>query len=60
MFASLNERAGSRQSRPKDHSLSVQDNARMIEPGYDSLTPEKKETIDAEVQGDRAIGRSHG
>ena len=34
----------------KDPNLSVQANARMIEPGYDSLTPEKKADIDAEVQ----------
>ena len=45
----------------KDSSLSVQANARMIEPGYDSLTPEKKADIDAEVQGViDAIGSSHG
>ena len=41
--------------------MSVQANARMIEPGYDSLTPEKKEAIDAEVQGViNSIGPSHG
>ena len=45
----------------RDHSLSVQDNARMIEPGYDSLTPEKKEAIDSEVREVlAAIGESHG
>jgi len=33
----------------------------MIEPGYDSLTPEKKAAVDAEVQGViNAIGASHG
>ena len=33
----------------------------MIEPGYDSLTPEKKADIDAEVQAViDAIGNSHG
>ena len=42
-------------------NLSVQANARMIEPGYDSLTPEKKADIDAEVQAViNAIGSSHG
>ena len=45
----------------RDHSLSVQDNARLIEPGYDSLTTEKKEAIDAEVRGVlSSIGESHG
>ena len=33
----------------------------MIEPGYDSLTPEKKEAIDSEVRDVlAAIGESHG
>ena len=33
----------------------------MIEPGYDSLTPEKKADIDAEVQAViDSIGSSHG
>ena len=45
----------------RDPNLSVQANARLIEPGYDSLTPEKKAAIDAEVQGViEAIGSSHG
>ena len=45
----------------KDPNLSVQANARMIEPGYDRLTPEKKVDIDAEVQAViAAIGSSHG
>ena len=45
----------------QDSSLSAQANARMIEPGYDSLTPEKKADIDAEVQAViDAIGVSHG
>ena len=44
-----------------DSNLSVQANARLIEPGYDSLTPEKKADIDAEVQAViDAIGSSHG
>jgi isocitrate dehydrogenase len=45
----------------KDSTLSMQDNARMIEPGYDSLTPEKQSDLDAEVQAViDAIGSSHG
>jgi isocitrate dehydrogenase len=44
-----------------DSTLSVQDNARRIEPGYDSLTPEKQSDLDAEVQAViDAIGSSHG
>ena len=44
-----------------DPTLSVQANGRMIEPGYDSLTPEKKGSIDAEVQAViDSIGASHG
>ncbi|WP_324282266.1 NADP-dependent isocitrate dehydrogenase [Cyanobacterium aponinum UTEX 3222] len=30
--------------------ISIEDNARQIEPGYDSLTPEKKEAIKKEVE----------
>ena len=45
----------------RNPGLSIEANARMIEPGYDSLTPEKKAAIDAEVQGVlEAIGASHG
>ncbi len=41
--------------------LSNEANAKMIDPGYDSLTPEKKEAICSEVQGViDAIGASHG
>ena len=44
-----------------DPNLSVQANARMIEPGYDSLTPEKKGAIDTEVHAViDTIGASHG
>ncbi|MED5468805.1 MAG: NADP-dependent isocitrate dehydrogenase, partial [Cyanobacteriota bacterium] len=44
-----------------DPQLSIQANARMIEPGYDNLTPERKASIDAEVHGVLdAIGTSHG
>jgi isocitrate dehydrogenase len=44
-----------------NHGLSIEDNARLIEPGYDSLTPEKKEAVDDEVRGVlEAIGESHG
>ncbi|MCP9916705.1 NADP-dependent isocitrate dehydrogenase [Cyanobium sp. ATX 6F1] len=45
----------------RNHGLTVEANARMIEPGYDSLTPEKKAAVDEEVKGViEAIGESHG
>ncbi|MFL0760380.1 MAG: NADP-dependent isocitrate dehydrogenase, partial [Prochlorococcus sp.] len=48
-------------NQEKESNLSVEANARMIEPGYDNLTPEKKASIDAEVQGViDTIGTSHG
>ena len=37
---------GNKEANP---DLSIEDNARQIEPGYDSLTPEKRTEIDAEV-----------
>ncbi|MGA1602679.1 MAG: NADP-dependent isocitrate dehydrogenase [Prochlorothrix sp.] len=41
--------------------LSIEANARMIDPGYDSLTPEKQAVICEEVkQVLAAIGESHG
>ena len=41
--------------------LSIEENARMIEPGYASLTPEKQATICEEVKGVLdAIADSHG
>ncbi len=48
-------------NQEKESNLSVEANARMIEPGYNNLTPEKKASIDAEVQGViDTIGTSHG
>ncbi|MFZ9271753.1 MAG: NADP-dependent isocitrate dehydrogenase, partial [Prochlorococcaceae cyanobacterium] len=45
----------------KNPGLSIEANARMVDPGYDALTPEKKEAICAEVKGVlEAIGASHG
>jgi isocitrate dehydrogenase len=41
--------------------LSIEDNARQVEPGYDALTPEKKEQARAEVKAVLdAIWESHG
>ena len=41
--------------------LTIEENARRVEPGYDSLTPEKKEQACAQVKAIlEAIGDSHG
>ncbi|MFM7325912.1 MAG: NADP-dependent isocitrate dehydrogenase, partial [Nodosilinea sp.] len=49
---------GNREATP---DLSVEDNARQIEPGYDALTPEKKAAVCGEVQGILdAIWATHG
>jgi isocitrate dehydrogenase len=41
--------------------ISIEDNARKVEPGYDALTPEKKEEACTEVKGVlEAIWESHG
>lgn len=48
-------------NQEKNPELSVEDNARMIDPGYDSLTPEKKAEICQEVEDVlKAIGETHG
>ncbi len=45
----------------KNPNLEYEENARMIEPGFDSLTPEKKESICLEVMNViKKIGNSHG
>ncbi|WP_121969402.1 NADP-dependent isocitrate dehydrogenase [Leptolyngbya sp. BC1307] len=42
-------------------ALSLEDNARKIDPGYDSLTPEKQKAVCDEVQDIlSAIGETHG
>ena len=41
--------------------LNIEENAKMIDPGYESLTPEKKEAICSEVESViSTIGKSHG
>ena len=48
-------------NKDRNPELSTSDNARLIEPGYDNLTPEKQSAIDAEVEGVlSSIGSSHG
>ncbi|MFN9906797.1 MAG: NADP-dependent isocitrate dehydrogenase, partial [bacterium] len=44
----------------RDPSLSIEANARMIDPGFDALTPEKQAAVSNEVRGVLdAIGTSH-
>lgn len=48
-------------NKDRNLDLSIEDNARMIEPGYDALTAEKKEKICKEAQKVLdAIGETHG
>ena len=48
-------------NKDRNPELSTADNSRLIEPGYDNLTPEKQAAIDAEVDGVlKSIGASHG
>ncbi len=49
---------GNKEANP---DISIEDNARQVEPGYDSLTPGKREEICAEVKATlEAIWDSHG
>lgn len=48
-------------NQAKNPDLSVEDNARLIEPGFDALTIEKQDKICQEVKGVlEAIGSTHG
>ncbi len=48
-------------NQAKDPDLSIENNARMVDPGYDSLTPEKRQDVCDEVKSVlEAIGESHG
>jgi isocitrate dehydrogenase len=48
-------------NKEKDANLSAEANARMIDPGFDMMTPEQKSKIVKEVEGVLAsIGASHG
>ena len=48
-------------NKEKTPDLSLEDNARMIEPGYDALTPEKKQQICREVEAVlSSIWATHG
>jgi isocitrate dehydrogenase len=48
-------------NKERNGDLSIEDNARQIEPGYDALTKEKKEQVCAEVKAVlEAIWETHG
>lgn len=48
-------------NQEQNSNLSVANNGRLIEPGYNNLTPDKREAIDLEVQQVLdSIGTSHG
>jgi isocitrate dehydrogenase len=48
-------------NKEKNPDLSVEDNARLVEPGYDALTDEKKATITQEVESVLdSIWETHG
>ncbi|WP_017306172.1 NADP-dependent isocitrate dehydrogenase [Spirulina subsalsa] len=48
-------------NKEKNPDLSIEDNARMVDPGYDALTAEKKQEVCQEVEGVlNAIWETHG
>jgi isocitrate dehydrogenase len=48
-------------NKEKNPEISIEENARQIDPGYNALTPEKREKIDREVKTTlEAIWDSHG
>ncbi len=47
-------------NKEKNATLSVEDNARMIEPGYDMMTPKQKEDIRKEVEEALKLMPTHG
>ena len=47
-------------NREKTPSISVEENARQIDPGYDLMTPDQKATVRAEVERALQLWPSHG
>ncbi len=47
-------------NKEKNAALSVSENARMIDPGYDLMTPAQREKIDAEVETALKLWETHG
>ncbi|MDH3590262.1 MAG: NADP-dependent isocitrate dehydrogenase [Planctomycetota bacterium] len=47
-------------NRERNPGISVDENARLIEPGFGWMAPEKQDELRAEVQGALALWESHG
>jgi isocitrate dehydrogenase len=47
-------------NKEKDANLSVEANARMVDPGYDMMAPDKQAEIRAEVEAGLALWPTHG
>jgi isocitrate dehydrogenase len=47
-------------NKEKDASLSVEDNARAVDPGYELMTDEQKASVRKEVEAALALTPSHG
>jgi isocitrate dehydrogenase len=47
-------------NKEKNAAISVEENARAIEPGYDLMTDEQKGTVRREVEGALALAPTHG
>ncbi len=47
-------------NREKNPQLSVEENARMIDPGFDMMSPDQQRTIQCEVEGALALWKTHG
>jgi isocitrate dehydrogenase len=47
-------------NKEKNPSLTVAENARMIDPGYDLMTPAQRATIDAEIEVALQLWETHG
>jgi len=47
-------------NKEQNPNLSVEENARLIEPGYDMMTPEQQAKVRAEVEAGLALWDTHG
>ncbi|MCL4209117.1 MAG: isocitrate dehydrogenase (NADP(+)) [Phycisphaeraceae bacterium] len=47
-------------NKEADASLSVEQNARLIDPGYDMMTPDQRKKVCAEVEAALALWSTHG
>ncbi len=47
-------------NREKDSRLSIQDNAKIVEPGFDMMSPEQQSSVVKEVEAGLALWPTHG